>query len=532
MATLWLDFQKEIVEKLINEDGLLILGKGLGIRKIIAQLLQVYCAPSYLVFIINHSMDSANYILDVLQQRGIDEDKLPKIITTKCSASERQQLYTMTGGVFFITSRILIVDLLNKRIDPKIITGFVICNAHSVTETSIEAFIIRVFRQANREGFVKAFSESVVSFLNGFSQLEHVLKHLYIQQVFFYPRFHDMISTYLETHQPTVYEIEQPLSTKMEHIQEALLVALDACLQELKKSSNNQLDTSELTVPNALLKSLDRSIRRQLDPIWHRISTKTKQLVSDLNAIRQLLSHFTRYDAISFYSLLNTHKTISGQQKQHQHSLWLYTEAADRLFKAAKSRIYSLDTTNKNVATGEQFTVNVHLEQNPKWTALREILLEIESDKTSPAEATIGGAEILIMAKDEHTCAQLRDYLYLGGERMMRIRFIQYLRQRIAAFASNARLNPEQEQLIRVYHQLRDDKATDLMSTTNAGTKPNTKRSKGKPKFGSSTLSSSVLASFEDDLVDVSQASVYGLTVEDLEKTRYKWHWPTIDYIF
>ena len=47
----------------------------------------------------------------------------------------------------------------------------------------------------------------------------------------------------------------------------------------------------ELTVENAFFKSFDSLIRNQLDPIWHRIGFKTKQLVNDLKTLRKLLKY-------------------------------------------------------------------------------------------------------------------------------------------------------------------------------------------------------------------------------------------------
>ena len=40
---------------------------------------------------------------------------------------------------------------------------------------------------------------------------------------------------------------------------------------------------------NAIAKSFDMNIRLQLDPIWHQLGPKTKQLVSDLKTLRLIL---------------------------------------------------------------------------------------------------------------------------------------------------------------------------------------------------------------------------------------------------
>ncbi len=50
-----------------------------------------------------------------------------------------------------------------------------------------------------------------------------------------------------------------------------------------------QIDTEEITVENALAKMFDRAIRTQLDPVWHQLGAKTRQLVSDLKTLRLIL---------------------------------------------------------------------------------------------------------------------------------------------------------------------------------------------------------------------------------------------------
>lgn len=50
-----------------------------------------------------------------------------------------------------------------------------------------------------------------------------------------------------------------------------------------------QLDTEEITVENSLSKCFHKILQTQLNPIWHRLSSTTKQLVSDLKLLRNLM---------------------------------------------------------------------------------------------------------------------------------------------------------------------------------------------------------------------------------------------------
>ena len=47
-------------------------------------------------------------------------------------------------------------------------------------------------------------------------------------------------------------------------------------------------------------------VRRILDPVWHKVGPRTKQLVSDLATLRRLLSYLLTYDALAFHAYLET----------------------------------------------------------------------------------------------------------------------------------------------------------------------------------------------------------------------------------
>lgn len=59
----------------------------------------------------------------------------------------------LSGGVHFVTTRILVVDMLKKRIPIEKITGIVVLRAHQIVESCQEAFVLRLFRQTNKVQF-------------------------------------------------------------------------------------------------------------------------------------------------------------------------------------------------------------------------------------------------------------------------------------------------------------------------------------------------------------------------------------------
>lgn len=158
-----------------------------------------------------------------------------------------------------------------------------------IVATSLEAFIIRVYRQENKRGFLKAFSDSPEPFTTGFAPLANSLRNLFLRKASLWPRFHVTVAESLEGHRKAeVIELEVPMSDNMREIQNAVLECVEICIGELKKA-NTGLDVEDWTLDSALHRSFDIAIRRQLDPMWHRLSFKTKQIVSDLSDLRAIL---------------------------------------------------------------------------------------------------------------------------------------------------------------------------------------------------------------------------------------------------
>ena len=63
-----------------------------------------------------------------------------------------------------------------------------------------EQFIMRLYRQKNRDGFIKAFTDNPVALVGGYGKLPRVMKALYVGKVFLWPRFHSSVAACLEKH--------------------------------------------------------------------------------------------------------------------------------------------------------------------------------------------------------------------------------------------------------------------------------------------------------------------------------------------
>lgn len=250
----------------------------------------------------------------------------------------------------------------------------------------------------------------------------------------------------------------------MKGIQKAIVEVLDACLKEMRRT--NKVDVEDLTVENGLFKSFDEIVRRQLDPIWHTLGRKTKQLVSDLKTLRKLLDYLVRYDSVTYLKYLD-----SLRASESFRSVWIFAESSYKIFEFAKKRVFyfrksdglklggqsknmigrkrkSTDGNSDKDASKDSVPTNMSsgvlleevLEAPPKWKLLREILEEIEEEREkkqaqSRDELAVEDGEdrsvVLVASKDEHSCMQLEDCILNGPHKVMRDEWEKYLRGKV-----------------------------------------------------------------------------------------------------
>ncbi|XP_074643083.1 DNA repair endonuclease XPF-like isoform X2 [Tubulanus polymorphus] len=320
------------------------------------------------------------------------------------------------GGVLFVTSRILVVDILTDRLPTELVTGIIVYKAHRIIESCQEAFILRMYRQKNRQGFIKAFSDQPNAFTTGFCHVERVMKNMFIKKLFLWPRFQANVVSSLEQHKAEVVELHVHMTSAMTACQASILDLINACVKELVRN-NPSIDTDEITVENAMTKNFDQAIRMNLEPVWHQLGQKTKQLVGDLKTLRLLLEHLTHHDCVTFYSLVNSIRT--SEKRFGTNAGWLFLDSADSLFVHAAERVYGpkpkLKPMDEESKQSKRLPV---LEECPKWQVLSDILKEIreENDSCGPE---LGQGSVLIAADDDRTCNQIKEYLTSGGKELL-----------------------------------------------------------------------------------------------------------------
>lgn len=254
-------------------------------------------------------------------------------------------------------------------------------------------------------------------------------------------------------------EISLPLDPGAALVYEALAELIDGCIKELRKVE--RLDTTDLTAARGLSASLDEAVRRQLAPVWHTVSPKTRQIVADLRTLRTLASFLQKFDPITFLTYLDTLRATEGT-----NCAWLFHSAAHTVFEAAKRRVYQLTAPSQQAAAKRRRkegadpseagtdadgaasvsvpSVEPALEELPKWHALLEVLAEARADAAKVTAATGGDGNdgqdgsavavatppVVVFCQDEFTCRQLRGVVGPDGPggfmRNLYREFLQY----------------------------------------------------------------------------------------------------------
>eukprot|EP00210_Caulerpa_lentillifera_P001178 g1134.t1 len=446
-----LPFQQDIAHELASENCLFLLATGLGWENPLSAMLVQHVSksrtPVLLLGFRPHQKQSLREALLRLDPKFT----VPVDITTSVLSNERRKLYS-NERCCFVTTRILVVDFLSSKLQTTAVAGLVIMNAQRITDDSGEAFVVRLFKKGHPIGFIRAISDQPSAFVSGIRKAEEVMRALHVRRLSLWPRFQLQVKGSLESLPLQVVEVAQSMTLPMVSIQNSIKELISFLLKELKRT--NTFESSELTVENALFSSFDKMAKRQLDLVWHTTTWKTKQLVEDLQQLRELLSDLMNHDAVSFLSFLERIKSTGDS------SIWLFHNAAHDIFQTAKSRVYKLvleeEKQNKRVKseTGtalvsskfiscyldkqqrclltEKPAIHPVLEQLPKWAALRDILVEHQSVE-SPIEDQ---GSILVVCKELFLSTQL-ELALKDPVQLMKQLFDEYLIARKQAEAND-----------------------------------------------------------------------------------------------
>ncbi|KAI1308700.1 DNA repair endonuclease XPF [Halotydeus destructor] len=413
-----LEYEVDMIAEIAEEDGLLIAARGLGMEKLLIEMIKLYSEPSHLVIVVGTSADEENYVVGQLLEQKIPSSKLPRVINFDTGVAERSKIYA-NGGVLFVTSRILVVDLLVERIPIESITGIIVYNCHKVLESHQEKFILRLFRLKNKTGFVKGLTQTSTVFPRGFATVDKMMRSLFVKKLYLWPRFRsEVVDSFEQRSKADVIEIRFSLSKLMEEIQFAVLDLISMCLKEINKSStvSTYFDSDEFTVENAIQPSFGRVMKKKFEPIWFQLPGPTKRLINDIKVLRHILFSLTEDDSVSFFNLVESVR--QSVRLDSGVSDWIYWKPADTLFDGAKQR---LQLCRPATAAENPEDVDARtFEANPKWNAFFDTVKEIKEETKNN-----GDVNVLVIAREEGAGKKLQEVLDNGPEKFLKTLFVR-----------------------------------------------------------------------------------------------------------
>ncbi|AAW45049.2 conserved hypothetical protein [Cryptococcus deneoformans JEC21] len=356
----YLPFHKNLIRTLCRpqQDDLLLIAKGLGLRRIVCALLKTYDRKEDLVLVVGATPADEAGIGDELGIMGVRDPGF-RVVGYEMSVKEREEMYRH-GGLFSVTSKILVNDLLKGTVPVKLITGLVILHAERISHGSQEEFAVRLFRRENQSGFCKAFSDEPEVFAHGMSPLRDMLINLNMTSVLIWPRFNEVVKVDLSSRRADVVEMYVPMTDLMRHCQDAITECMEAMLVELKRDHSLNLDLEDINVRNAQFKNFDTIVRMKLKPVWHKVGAKTKIHVAALTELRNLHTWLLEYDSATFASYINTLQRQHFQAERlttgagrHIHD-WFNAKAASQLVEASQARVSRRKMVMDNIPGPEE----------------------------------------------------------------------------------------------------------------------------------------------------------------------------------
>ncbi|KRY74394.1 DNA repair endonuclease XPF [Trichinella pseudospiralis] len=357
----YLQYENDIFVETFSENFLLIAAKGLCVERLFVRYIELYSDPSVLVIVLGTDAADHTFFSQLLREFGSTE---PTRLTSNFSVNERQNAY-LAGGVKFVTTNILINDLLAGRIPVDLLTGILVYRAQTVLKSALDAFLLREIIQRNTKCFVKAFSDQPSAFAQGIGKLQRAVSLLQVDRVRFLPRFHINVINALDKAAPDLQEVTVNMSDACRVSERLLNELLTACVQELRQC-NTLIPLELLTVEMAATSWFDSAIQSHFGvDLQDILSSKACLLLKgnylfvksskvikhyaillDINRLRHLIDCLESESNRTFASVLTT--MFSDKKLFHNNSGWLFTEAAKKLMKEGKK--VGLNTPNKWLA--------------------------------------------------------------------------------------------------------------------------------------------------------------------------------------
>ncbi|PAV70864.1 hypothetical protein WR25_02261 [Diploscapter pachys] len=396
-------YERDLLLETMDKDVLFISALGLGMERLFLEHLIMFSTKKTLALVLNTNQLDEDYFISQLRKAQVPCE--PKILTAEVLGKDREAIY-LEGGCQFITSRILIVDLLTGRIPIQNVACIFVYRAHKVLFSFQESFILRLYREKKKDGMVKAFSDVPTSSISCFGQLQRAIDRLYVKVVKFVPRFDDNIKHSIDDNACRLSIIDVSMPDSLRRIQRSLCEIITVCLKDLKQCSISGAQSGEEHNETGLRAVWhESSLERRLGDRMCYLNDKQKRLLTDLVLLRALLKISEGMDVVTLLTKLNI---IRNDKEMAQSSNWLMSTTAKKLIADVESLCTTTGGETKRLIIGP-----------PKWKVLAEILEEIKTIPVQRHEVPETGPSVLIMASSEELCKQLQDLIKSGEENLM-----------------------------------------------------------------------------------------------------------------
>ncbi|RCK54780.1 DNA repair protein RAD1 [Candida viswanathii] len=389
-----LRYQQKIVKNTLTKDGLLLLGRGMGWDIILANVIHALSTPFVnlgtnrkkrsLIFIVNANDHELVRLDEELTDLAREEETKVTKVGGETLSKKRKQIY-QEGGVICVSSQLLVVDMLTLMINPGDITGLVVFHAERLKEISNDVFLLRLFRDKNNWGFIKAFSDDPELFA-GFTPLATKLKLLNVSNVFLWPRFHVTVQESFnirhkkDTSGKLVTEIKVGLTETMRKIESYLLAHIEETLGQLR-SLCPIIANDYWTMDNVYDVDFANRISASMYDHLHRINFYTKQVVNDLRHLTTWLRGLLVLDPVMLYKVIHTVVQDAVKKSKERGS-------SMRPLLQIKDFDLMLDLVSERAFGKHPGLYN--LEELPKWNELGKLVHDILAEKCASGERNQG----------------------------------------------------------------------------------------------------------------------------------------------
>ncbi|XGW12372.1 hypothetical protein V3C99_013239 [Haemonchus contortus] len=385
-----LEYEQRLLLSTMDEDVIFIHARGLGMERMFFNHLIMYSDQKLLTIVLNTTP----------QDEAANAPCMPKVLNADISTKDREAVY-LEGGVQFLTSRILLVDLLTNRVPIKNVAGILVYRAHQILSSFQESFILRLYRERKPGGFVKAFTDLPTS-VSALGQLQRVIDRLYIRSVRLIPRFDADVKQTLERTPPALSELIVDLPPVLRRVHTTFVELLKVCIRELKQCSTAEKqatleeDTTQVAVYRPTL------LERQLSQRRSFLTDKQSRLLSDLTMLRELLQVAEDMDPATVLSRINA---IRNDKEVFERSgTWMMSRVATSLIADVETLCgYGAFKSRPFVAP-------------PKWQVLASVIDEIKGIPVRKCEVGPDGPSVLIFVNDDAVVRQVTDLIRNGTE--------------------------------------------------------------------------------------------------------------------